>query len=102
MEVQLQRLVKSIVTGQNYGILIKQIFEDQVMTSNELLDSVFDHLNEIQNEEKLTNFCQSMSQMYVEKKDLMNIQKKYEDLTQVIHFIIQKKISSKQLLLELV
>ncbi len=61
MEVDLQRLVKSIVTGQNYGVLMKRISEDQVMTSNELLDYVFDHLNEIQNEEKLTNLCQSMT-----------------------------------------
>ncbi len=68
MEIQLQRLVKSIVTAQNYGILIKQICEDQIMSNNELLAYVFDHLNEIQNEEKLTNRCQSKSSMYVAKK----------------------------------
>ncbi len=38
METQLQSLVKSIVIAQNYEILLKQICEDQIMTSNELLN----------------------------------------------------------------
>lgn len=91
MEIQLQRLVKSVVTGQNHGILIQQICEDEIMTSNELLDYVFDHLNEIQNEEKLTNLCQAMSNMYVKKRELTDIQKTYKKLTQADPFHNTKK-----------
>jgi hypothetical protein len=91
MEIQLQTLLKGIVTAQNYGILIKQICEDQIMSSNELLVYVFDHRNEIQNEEKLTNRCQSMSTMHAGKKGLTDIQKKYQELTQADLFRNTKK-----------
>jgi hypothetical protein len=91
METQLQSLVKSIVIAQNYEILLKQICEDQIMTNNELLNYVFDHLNEIQNEEKLSNLCQSMTHTYIEKKDFMDIEKKYEEITQTDPFYNAKK-----------
>jgi len=75
IETQFEELIK------NFDILIKQIWQNGIMTNIELLNRVFDHLDQIQNEEKLKHLGLSLSHSYVEKGDLTHIQQKYEALT---------------------
>lgn len=81
MENQVEQLLKMIIIDQSPEHMIKQIYENQIMTGGELLDYIFNHIQEITSEDKLKILARSMSQVYIEQKDLITLHNKYQTLT---------------------
>jgi hypothetical protein len=78
MEVQMEQLLKNIIIDQTPEHVIKQIYENRIMTDTELLGYVFNHLQEMKNEEKLKIIACSSSHIYVEQKNLISLHDKYK------------------------
>ena len=81
MEIQVEQLLKMIIIDQSPEHMIKQIYENKIMTDGELLDYIFNHVQEITSEDKLKILARSMSQVYVEQQDLITLHNKYQTLT---------------------